>query len=200
MSKQPLLQFQALASKPRLQIIRYIAISVQYCDLEETRPFSGNYLQALQQRLKLSKATLSHHISMLQSSKLVRSIKHGRLQLLFLDTAGFEVIKEFIGSFETKPHAKAKLLTVFSFQKLDSNLIKSLLEYVHLHGWKVSKRIMLPDPLFERYYLLWQEAPLLRLHFDIRTSDLTVVQLSNTPEHAERIQAALDLLAKMKIS
>jgi hypothetical protein len=56
---------------------------------------------------------------------------------------------------------------------------------------------MLPDPLSERYYLLWQEAPLLRLQFDIRTSDLTVVQLDKSPEHAEHIQSALDLLAKM---
>ncbi len=197
MSKHPLTQFQALASKPRLQIIRYIATSAQYCDLEETRPFSGNYLQGLRQRLKLSKATLSHHISILQSAKLVKSVTHGRIQLLYIDTTGFELLKEYMATFDSYTHNEAKLLTMFKFQKLDSTIIKALLDYVHLHGWKVSKRIMLPDPLTERYYLLWQETPLLRLQFNIRTSDLTVAQLYKSPEHAERIQSALDLLAKM---
>ncbi len=199
MSKIPLSQFQALASQPRLEILRYLASSSRYCDLAEKYPFSGNYLQALQHKMNLSKATLSHHISVLQSAKLVKSVKHGRIQLLFIATEGFELIKDYIGVFGLSSHDEAKPLTVFKIHKLDSTTIKVLLDYVHLHGWKVSNRIMLPDPLSERYYLLWEESPLLRLQFDIRSSQLLIQQLGNHSEHNDRIQPVLKLLDKAKI-
>lgn len=176
--------------------MHHIASSASYCDMSERRPFSANYLQALQKQLQLSKATLSRHIGKLLEARLIRSVQHGRVQLLFLDTAGRDQVLSYLGRFapDTPPPQQQKM---FAITDLTHEKIVKILDYIHLHGWKVSGRIMLADPLHARYYLLWQDTPLLRLHFDLSTHHLTVTELSSEAIQTEKINAALDLIKKI---
>lgn len=129
------LLLKSLAGKTRFKLLKKILSESELFDSNETSPLALNHGHGLESHFGLAKSTVSHHVSNLIKSTVLRQKRIGRFIFLFPNTKAIEKLRQLNMIHSDFPRTP-ELIEIKKYAgKVEANTVHELLEYICLHGY-----------------------------------------------------------------